>query len=111
VTGNQGPGTPTDELIREVLQLQGTMHPHQVISLEDLPGPASFEMADHYDHVHVGYHPLEGAAGAQFSALLKPNQWQRLIGRLGQIENPSVPVRPSKYAEPDLANGGLSAGD
>jgi len=111
VTGNQGPGTPTDELIREVLQLQGTMHPHQVISLEDLPGPASFAMADHYDHVHVGYHPLEGAAGAQFTALLKPNQWQRLIGRLGQIENPSVPVRPSKYAEPDLANGGLSAGD
>jgi hypothetical protein len=111
VTGNQGPGTPTGDLIREVLQLQGTMHPHQVISLEDLPGPASFAMADHYDHVHVGYHPLEGAAGAQFSALLKPNQWQRLIGRLGQIENPSVPVRPSKYAEPDLTNGGLSAGD
>jgi Transglycosylase SLT domain len=111
VTGNQGPGTPAGDLIREILQLQGTMHPHQVISLEDLPGPASFAMADHYDHVHVGYHPLEGAAGAQFSALLKPNQWQRLIGRLGQIENPSVPVRPSKYAEPDLTNGGLSAGD
>jgi hypothetical protein len=110
VTGNQGPGTETDELIRDVLQLQGTMHPHQVISLEDLPGETSFSLADHYDHVHVGYHPLEGAAGAQFSALLKPNQWQRLIGRLGQIENPDVPVRPSKYAEPDVTNGGLSAG-
>ena len=42
VTGNQGPGTMTDELIRDVLQLQGTMHPHQVISLEDLPGETSF---------------------------------------------------------------------
>ncbi len=110
VTGNQGPGTVTDELIQTVLQLQGTMHPHQVISLEDMPGPTSFAMGDHYDHVHVGYHPLEGGPEAKFAALLKPNQWQRLIDRLGEIENPNVPVNPSKYAEPDHANGGLSAG-
>jgi Transglycosylase SLT domain len=111
VTGNQGPGSPTEELIREVLRLQGTMHPHQVISLLDFPGPASFPMADHYDHVHVGYHPLTGDAEAKFAALLKPDQWQRLIDRLGEIENPSVPVNPSKYAIPDQPNGGLSAGD
>jgi hypothetical protein len=110
VTGNQGPGTPTDELIHAVLQLQGTMHPHQVISLQDMPGPTSFAMADHYDHVHVGYQPLAGSAEAKFAALLKPDQWQRLINRLGEIENPSVPVRPSKFALPDTANGGLSAG-
>ncbi|HMI80556.1 MAG TPA: lytic murein transglycosylase [Solirubrobacterales bacterium] len=110
VTGHQGPGTPAGELIRTVLQLQGTMHPHQVISLEDLPGPASFAMADHYDHVHVGYHPIEGGPGAQFAALLKPDQWQRLVDRLGQIENPDVPVRPSEYAVPDETNGGLAAG-
>ncbi|MFL5832479.1 MAG: lytic murein transglycosylase [Solirubrobacterales bacterium] len=110
VTGNQGPGTETDDLIHAVLRLQGTMHPHQVISLEDLPDPASFAMADHYDHVHVGYHATAGGAEAKFAALLKPDQWQRLIDRLGQIENPSVPVRPSKYALPDTANGGLSAG-
>ena len=57
VTGHQGAGTLTDELIRTVLQLQGTMHPHQVISLEDLPGETSFALPDHYDHVHVGYSP------------------------------------------------------
>ena len=102
VTGNQGPGTMTDALIREVLQLQGTMRPHQVISLEDLPGETSIAMADHYDHVHVGYHALEGGPlDAQFSALLKPDQWQRLIGRLGQIENPEVPIEPSQYSLPD----------
>ena len=111
VTGNQGPGSITDELLHEVLRLQGTMHPHQVISLQDLPGPASFAMADHYDHVHVGYHPVESALEAQFSALLKPDQWQRLIDRLGEIENPDVPVSPSKFAIPDRTNGGLSAGD
>jgi hypothetical protein len=110
VTGHQGPGTPTDELIHEVLRLQGTMHPHQVISLEDLPGEASFAMADHYDHVHVGYHPTASAKEARFAALLKPGQWQRLIERLGEIENPDVPVRPSKYSLPDKANGGISAG-
>jgi Transglycosylase SLT domain len=111
VTGHQGPGTLADQLIKDVLQLQGTMHPHQVISLEDLPGETSFALPDHYDHVHVGYHPLEGGlAEAQFSALLKPAQWQRLINRLGQIENPDVPVRPSKYAVPDHPNGALSGG-
>jgi transglycosylase-like protein with SLT domain/peptidase M23-like protein len=111
VTGHQGPGTLADELIKDVLQLQGTMHPHQVISLEDLPGETSFALPDHYDHVHIGYHPLEGGlAESQFSALLKPDQWQRLINRLGQIENPDVPVTPSKFAVPDRPNGALSGG-
>jgi hypothetical protein len=110
VTGNQGPGSPTEELVREVLRLQGTMHPHQVISLLDFPGPTSFPMADHYDHVHVGYQPLAGDAEAKFIALLKPDQWQRLVDRLGEIENPSVPVRPSKFAIPDQTSGGISAG-
>ena len=57
VTGHQGPGTAADELIKTVLQLQGSMHPHQVISLEDLPGETSFALPDHYDHVHIGYSP------------------------------------------------------
>jgi hypothetical protein len=112
VTGNQGPGTLTDELIRTVLQLQGTMHPHQVISLEDLPGETSFPLADHYDHVHVGYQPLTGAFGEQFNALLKPDQWLRLTHRLERIDNPTVPTAPSKFALPDKdkAAGGTGGG-
>ena len=103
VTGHQGPGTLTDQLIKDVLQLQGTMHPHQVISLENLPGETSFAMADHYDHVHIGYHPIEAGnpLEEQVSALLKPEQWQRLVQRLGEIENPEVKSGPSKYAVPD----------
>ena len=111
VTGHQGPGTPTDELIKTVLQLQGTMHPHQVISLEDLPGETSFALPDHYDHVHVGYHPLSGPFDQQFEALLKPDQWQRLTDQLAKIENPDVPTAPSKYALPDhLGKQGKSGG-
>ena len=115
VTGHQGPGTMTDELIGDVLQLQGTMHPHQVISLEDLPGETSFAMADHYDHVHVGYHPIASGNPLEnrVSPLLKPDQWQRLIERLGQIENPEVPIKPSPFSLPDskqekAANGAVS---
>jgi hypothetical protein len=103
VTGHQGPGTMTDELIRDVLQLQGTMQPHQVISLEDLPGPTSFALSDHADHVHIGYHPIGNGNpfAVPFSPLLKPDQWQRLIDRLSQIENPEVPIRPSPFSLPD----------
>ncbi len=103
VTGHQGPGTPVDELIKDVLQLQGPMHPHQVISLENLPGETSFAEASHYDHVHIGYRPA-GAGNpleAQYQALLKPKQWAHLINRLGKIENPKVPIEPSKYSLPD----------
>jgi hypothetical protein len=102
VTDHQGPGTMTDELIRDVLALQGTMQPHQVISLEDLPGATSFALPDHYDHVHIGYHPDVGNPfEIGFSTLLKPDQWQRLIDRLGEIENPEVPISPSQFSEPD----------
>jgi hypothetical protein len=105
VTGHQGPGTLTDELIRTVLQLQGTMHPHQVISLEDLPGETSFALPDHYDHVHVGYHPLSGPFDQQFNSLLKPSQWARLTNQLEQIENPEVSTTPSAAALPDKKSG------
>ena len=103
VTGHQGPGTPTDQLIKDVLALQGTMEAHQVISLEDLPGEVSFAMSDHADHVHIGFRPIESGNPfeSQGNALLDPDQWQRLIDRLGQIENPEVPITPSKFSEPD----------
>jgi hypothetical protein len=109
VLGNQGPGSVTDDLIRTVLRLQGTMHPHQVISLEDLPGPTSFSLSDHADHVHIGYHPLtDNPFDSRVSPLLKPDQWERLIERLGEIENPDVPIRPSEFSLPD-DGGGTSA--
>jgi hypothetical protein len=101
VTGHQGPGTLADELIRTVLALQGTMHPDQVISLEDLPGETSFALPDHYDHVHVGFTPLSGPFDQQFNALLGPDQWRRLTDRLGEIDNPQVRTSPSPYAVPD----------
>jgi hypothetical protein len=58
-------------------------------------------MSDHDDHVHVGYQPAGGAdEDKQFEQILKPQQWERLIGRIAEIDNPEVPTSPSKYALP-----------
>jgi hypothetical protein len=101
ILGNQGPGTITEAVIKDLLKLQGTMRPAQIISLMDL-GPPTFILADHYDHIHVGYTPLygEGQAAQQLARILKPGQWERLIGRLGEIDNPTVPTKPSKFSLP-----------
>ena len=105
ILGNQGPGTLSYALVQDVLALQGTMAPDQVISLMDFGGP-SFAMADHDDHVHVGYAALGGPGSPedkQFVQILKPAQWERLIGRIAEIDNPEVPTKPSKFSLP--ANG------
>ncbi|MFL5870607.1 MAG: hypothetical protein ACJ75R_05965, partial [Solirubrobacterales bacterium] len=104
VLGNQGPGTLAEALVKDVMQLQGTMAPHQIISLMDF-GANTFAMADHDDHVHIGYMPMYGpgadSISKQFNQVLKPDQWERLIQRLGEIQNPTVPTSPSKFALPD----------
>ena len=111
VLGHQGPGSITEELLRAVLRLQGTLTPDELISLQEFGGP-SFAMSDHADHVHIGYSPTGDSDNTRFVQLLKPNQWQRLIGRLGEIENPEVPTEPSDAALPDKpAKPGKPLGD
>ncbi|MDQ3728014.1 MAG: peptidoglycan DD-metalloendopeptidase family protein, partial [Actinomycetota bacterium] len=102
VLGNQGSGSLTEALVRDTLELQGTMEPDEVISLMSFGGP-SFAMGDHADHVHIGYRPTSGPASSmdkQFVRLLEPEQWERLISRIGEIDNPMVPTNPSKYSLP-----------
>ena len=102
ILGHQEPGGITEQTVRRLMQLQGTMQPHQIISLLSLGGN-TLAMADHNDHIHVGFHPMFGAnkkLGKQTLAVLEPGQWSDLISRLGEIENPVVPTKPSKYALP-----------
>jgi hypothetical protein len=54
ITGHQQPGSVTERAVRAILLLPGGMLPRQVISLLGLGGP-SFPLANHYDHIHVGY--------------------------------------------------------
>jgi hypothetical protein len=102
IYGHQDRGGITEQTVRRLMMLQGTMEPHQIISLLDL-GQNTLALSDHDDHIHVGFHPLFGnnsKLGKQAFAILKPGQWDDLIGRLKQIDNPVVPVTPSKYALP-----------
>jgi hypothetical protein len=55
ILGHQQPdGSITEKTVRDILLLPVELQPRQVISLLGLGGP-SFPLANHYDHVHVGY--------------------------------------------------------
>ncbi len=102
ILGHQEPGGITEQTVRRVMRLQGTMAPDQIISLLELGGP-TLAMGDHADHIHVGFRPLFGdnkKLGRQALAVLKPGQWSDLLKQLRSIDNPVVPTKPSKYALP-----------
>jgi Transglycosylase SLT domain len=102
VLGHQEAGGITEQAVRRLMQLQGTMAPAQIISLFEIGG-ATLAMGDHADHIHVGFQPMFGdnkKLGKQALAVLEPGQWSDLISRLRDIENPVVPTKPSKYALP-----------
>lgn len=105
ILGHQGEGSITDMTIRRLLTLQGTMKPHQIISLMTFEGADNtLSLPDHADHIHVGFRPLYGSdskLGRQLNGALKPKQWIKLINRLGEIDNPKVLTSPSKYAIDD----------
>ena len=54
ILGNQEPGGLTERALHQILLLPGRLEPGQLISLFELGGP-SFALADHADHIHVGY--------------------------------------------------------
>jgi hypothetical protein len=54
IYGHQQPGGITEQAVRALLMLPGGMEPAQVISLLGMGGP-SFALANHYDHIHVGF--------------------------------------------------------
>ena len=47
----------TVRVLTDVLRMPRSMQPHELISLWTLGGP-SFSMADHHDHIHVGFATL-----------------------------------------------------
>jgi hypothetical protein len=102
ILGHQEPGGITETAVRRLMTLQGTMQASQIISLLEMGGP-TVAMADHADHIHVGFQPLFGEnrkLGKQAFQVLEPEQWSNLIERLGEIENPVVPTKPSRYSLP-----------
>ena len=102
ILGNQDKGGVTEQAVERLMLLQGTVRPDQIISLLDM-GRNTLAMDDHADHIHVGFRPMFGdnrKLGKQAMAVLRPGQWNDLIGRLRDIDNPTVRPTPSKYALP-----------
>ena len=98
ILGHQGPGSITDITIRRLLTLQGTIKPHQIISLMTYQGADNtLSLPDHANHIHVGFRvggsDIDNSKlGSQLAMILKPGQWTRLISRLGKVANPTIPA-------------------
>jgi hypothetical protein len=102
ILGHQEKGGITEQAVKRLMLLQGTVQPNQIISLLDF-GANTLPLADHDDHIHIGFQPLYGEnakLGRQTASILRPGQWDDLIERLGSIDQPTVPTTPSKYALP-----------
>ena len=54
IVGHQQAGSITEKAVRSILMLPVEIQPRQLISLIGVGGP-SFPMADHDDHIHVGF--------------------------------------------------------
>jgi hypothetical protein len=54
IQGHQQPGGITERAVRALLFLPTEDMPRQIISLLGLGGP-SFPLADHYNHIHIGF--------------------------------------------------------
>ncbi len=102
IEGHTGVGSVTDQTIRKLLALQGSMAPTQII------GPISYRdqsttlaLPSHDNRIQILFgssYGSNGTASKQVASILKPGQWTTLINRLSQIPEPVVPVSPSRYA-------------
>jgi hypothetical protein len=54
ILGHQEPGGITERAVREILLVPAEIMPRQVISLLGMGGP-SFPLADHSNHIHIGF--------------------------------------------------------
>jgi membrane-bound lytic murein transglycosylase B len=128
IAGHQGAGSITDVTIRTLLTLQGEFVPHQIISLMKYPGaPNTLAMPEHWNHIHVGFHPAAGqvattptATGAAHSARagksapapivvpsdLSTTQWNQLVARIGALPAPKVAAKRSPSAVNDRKSKG-----
>jgi hypothetical protein len=101
ILGNQGPGSITEVVIRELLRMQEPYQCDQIISLMDMRGP-TFSADDHHDHIHCGFTPTyePSEVGKEFEAVLDAEQWQLLLDQIAQIDNPQIKKGHSEYAIP-----------
>ena len=102
ILGHQGPGSITDQTIRRLLTLQGSMAPDEIISTMSYKGQSNtLALPDHRNRIQITFTPYYGTnrkLSNQVRSLLAPGQWVQLINHISQIPEPVVPIAPSKYA-------------
>jgi hypothetical protein len=102
---HQGPGSITDITIRTLLTLQGAMAPSEIVSRMAYKGQAAtISLPDHANRIQVTFAPRYGQnhrLSNEIRSILQPDQWIKLIQRIGEITEPVVPVGPSRYATQD----------
>ena len=107
ILGHQGPGSITQIAIRRLLTLQGSMAPDDIISDTPFKGQSdTLALPDHTNRIQVSYVPAYGANRKLSDVVrdyLRPGQWTKLIDRISQIPEPTVPLTPSRYALRDSA--------
>jgi len=105
LAGRQGPGSAADTAVRRLLSLQGLSRPQRIVSLMSYPGSAGAQTSPSAaDAIRIAFAtPRTGLAriAGLYSSALAPEQWTRLIARLGEIPDPTVSSRPSRAAIPD----------
>jgi Transglycosylase SLT domain len=116
ITGHQGPGSIADTTVRKLLTLQGVSRPRRIVSLMSYPGAggALAEPAARND-IRISFSSLPSAGPAHTAGALgqtlTPDEWIKLIARLGEIPDPTVAGRPSAAAIPDASSTKPSAGE
>jgi soluble lytic murein transglycosylase-like protein len=91
IAGHQGPSSITELAVRRLLTLDEAMKPHQIISLMHFDGASNvFAMADHADHLHIGWRAIGDSARDLDRAEMTPRQWISLVDRLRRMERPKV---------------------
>ena len=114
VAGHQTQGSAADTLVRKLLMLQGLARPRRIVSQMRYPNAAATATsARAADAIRVMFaSPKSNLAriAGLFSSALSPQQWSRLIARLGEIPDPTVSRKPSAAAIPVTAASGKEAG-
>jgi soluble lytic murein transglycosylase-like protein len=109
IAGHQGAGSIADLTIRSLLTLPSSYAPQQILSLMDYPGQFRTKAdAKFAGRIRVAFTtpPAREAHAARAAkvlptvgiTLLTPNEWSSLFTRIGSLQVPSVPTRPTKYA-------------
>ncbi len=114
IAGHEGPGSIADVTVRKLLTMQGVTKPNRIVSQMSYPGSVNAFTDAHATDIGVSFSPvgvgLAHSAGA-FGSALSPDEWTRLIARLGEIPDPTVANGPSSAALPDKPGSPGASGE